>query len=275
MATQKTVQIAQELLPHLVYLAQQGEVASYGEVADRIGRHPFNLRYPLAYIRDEITEPRELPMLTSLVVLKSSGIPGDALLAEGREGMSDAEYAARCKQLQAEVFDYRRWEKLLVDLDLEPIARSVDELDTMGDRFRDNFDGRDEWTDDKQEAHEALQQFILDNPTAIYHWQGDAVQRDVMFPTGDRCDLLYDRGSLGYTLVAVRQGKRGELAAAIQKLDRLRDKFREVEKLEQETPIQARVVAYRIPQDLREYADAHDVKYTTIRQQRVEEAVER
>lgn len=269
MATPKTVQIAEELLPHLVQLAQRRERATYGEAAERIGRHPFNLRYPLHYLRDEILEPRGLPLLTSLLVRSSDGLPGDDLLAGGRDHLDDEAYAALVAQHQQEAFRHFGWNRLLDELGLEPVAYSVDDLDRVGERYREQREEQPP-RDEVREQRELLKRFVVENPSAIYVWSERDAETDVTLESGDQVDILFDRDWMGYTLVAVRQGAFGELAAAIQQLDALRAQFRASRDLEAEARVEARIVAYRIPEALEEYAEAHAVQTSAIRPARVE-----
>jgi hypothetical protein len=121
MATQRTIDTAEKVLPFLVYCAQTRRITTYGELGKLTGDHPRTFSLPLGYIRDRILAPRGLPQLTALVVLASSRLPGDSFLPDGRERLSDEEYRLAYEQFRDEVFAYRGWDALLTELGLSPM----------------------------------------------------------------------------------------------------------------------------------------------------------
>jgi hypothetical protein len=122
MATELTIDRAHQALPYLVQCAEHRETITYGELARRIGlphHRPINL--PLYYIRDEICIPRELPLLTAIVVRKDTGLPGGSWLPEGTGHLSEEEYRREYEKYRALVFNCEKWDDLLEELGLPPV----------------------------------------------------------------------------------------------------------------------------------------------------------
>ncbi len=126
MSNEKTQEYALLVLPHLVACARQRMTITYGELARRVNRHHRPLRYALGYVRDEICRPRDLPLISALVVNKETGRPGESFLPEGTLHLTDAEYAARFASLRDQAFAYPHWEVLLQELGLRPAADAED-----------------------------------------------------------------------------------------------------------------------------------------------------
>ncbi len=111
---------AYRALPHLVYYAHLEKTITYGELGKRIGIHHRSVRF-LGYIRDEICRRRGLPLLSVIVVNKSTGLPGKSFLSEDLSHLTDEEYRRRFVELRDEVFAYAGWDALLRDLGLTPV----------------------------------------------------------------------------------------------------------------------------------------------------------
>jgi len=121
MPSKKTQEYALLILPHLVACAQQRVTIPYGELAHRVNRHHRPLGYALGYVRDEICRPRDLPLISAIVVNKDTGRPGESFLPEGTFHLTDAEYRKRFECLRDQAFEYSHWDALLQELGLQSV----------------------------------------------------------------------------------------------------------------------------------------------------------
>jgi hypothetical protein len=117
--TERTIANALRALPHLTRSAERHQLITYKQLAGAIGCHWRNLSLPLAYIRDEICAPRNLPQVNTLVVHVGDLLPGQRVfsgrildIAHGDMGKLRAE--------QARVFAYKNWDEVLKQLGLQP-----------------------------------------------------------------------------------------------------------------------------------------------------------
>ena len=127
MATEQTIERAELILPHLVECAKTRSIITYGELAARIGVHHRVVRWPLGYIRDEICIPRDLPLITSLVINGDTQLPGDSWLPEGTSSLSPEEYEYEYKTYRDKVFAYDGWDALLKELGLPAIQEAAND----------------------------------------------------------------------------------------------------------------------------------------------------
>ena len=121
MVTDRTITVAYLLLPHLVSHAKMGETITYKEVADKIGVHYRTISHPLGYIRDDICDKQNLPLINVLVVRKDNNLPGDRFLSGGTKSLSDSEVKYKFEKKKADVFSYTKWDDLLRNLGLKSI----------------------------------------------------------------------------------------------------------------------------------------------------------
>lgn len=132
MATEKTIHNARLALPHLVQYAKMRKTITYGELGDKIDRHVRAMRWLLAYIRDEICVPRDLPFITAIVVNKATQMPGGGWLPEGTDHLTAEENKRKYEEVRDEVFRCDSWDGLLAELELWPVQAAEDELDDEG-----------------------------------------------------------------------------------------------------------------------------------------------
>ena len=121
MATELTIERAELILPHLVHCAKTRSTMTYGELGARIGVHHRVVSWPLGYIRDEICIPRDLPLITTLVINGYTQLPGDSWLPEGTSRLSPEQYEYEYTRYRDNVFAHGGWDALLKELGLPPI----------------------------------------------------------------------------------------------------------------------------------------------------------
>ena len=121
MVTDRTIDVAHLLLPHLVSCAKMKKTITYKELADKIGVHHRTIFHPLGYIRDEICDKQNLPLINVLVVKKDDHLPGDKFLSGGTRSFSDSEFENEFEKNKTDVFSYTKWDDLLRNLGLKSI----------------------------------------------------------------------------------------------------------------------------------------------------------
>jgi hypothetical protein len=142
MYSDETIQDALAILPHLIYTAQQRQTITYGELAQKIGKHHRPSRLWLTYVRDEVCIPRKTPYLTAIVVIQDNQMPGESFLPEGTDHLSPEEYQAAFEKHRDEVFGYQEWDSLLLELDLNPVAKTANDLDEEGHIYNEVLERR-------------------------------------------------------------------------------------------------------------------------------------
>ena len=115
MVTDRTIDVAHLLLPHLVSCAKMKKTITYKELADKIGVHHRTISHPLGYIRDEICAKRKFPLINVLVVGKGNGLPGVGYLSGGTISLFEFE------KEKTDVFSCTKWDDLLRILGLKSI----------------------------------------------------------------------------------------------------------------------------------------------------------
>ena len=271
MATEKSKQIAREILPFLVHLAQTRRVTTYLELAQHTGRHQRNFNYPLGYIRDLCIE-RGLPLLPALVVNQDTHVPGDSFLPEGRGNLSDDAYRQKWEEHRDSVFQCQEWEAFLREFELQPRRKNAADLEIEG-RTHLQVQARRPPNLEEETARQALKRFAAENPFTLPVPSYKPPEWNHRFPSGDTCDLVYDLEGLGIAIVQVCYGKRGELVAAIHHLQKCREQMMAVKRYTEIGSVKARLVAFDVPEDIRDFAMAHDIRCTTISRSRVMEGV--
>ena len=117
MVTDRTRDVAHLLLPHLVSHAKMKKTITYKELADEIGVHHRTIFHSLGYIRDEICDKQNLPLINVLVVKKVDGLPGDRFLSGGTSSLPDSEF----EKNKTAVFSYSKWDDLLRNIGLKSV----------------------------------------------------------------------------------------------------------------------------------------------------------
>src|SRR5215210_5289286 len=121
MATPYTVENGRLALPHLVECAKRRTIVTYKELGERIGRHQRTVPHLLAYLRDEVCAPRDLPLITALVVSQETRLPGYSCLPHGPDRLDPVQYLEAVARHQEQVFGFGEWDAVLRSLDLRPL----------------------------------------------------------------------------------------------------------------------------------------------------------
>jgi len=263
-----TIEDALAVLPHLVYAAQQRKTITYGELAEKIGKHHRPARLWLAYIRDEICIPKELPYLTAIVVGQVDGLPGDSFLPEGTDHLSPGDYESAFIRHRDRVFSDHRWDDLLRELGLKSIQKRPQDLDEEGRIYAEVLSRQE--SDANQEHRRKLMNHVVANPARIGLYTKGATETEVLFGSGDMCDIVFDLGELGAAVVIIRFGERGELIHGIYHADKCRDLMEAEKGHGIPSPVRAILVAYDIPDDIAAFAEKLDIRSSRIRLSTVE-----
>lgn len=125
---------ARQALPLLVRQARAKKTIYYEDLAKEIGMpNPRNLNYVLGSIGVTLNElsikwNEKVPLLNTLVINKTTGIPGegfDEFLPRGVNvrNMSRKQKDAAFKAFYKEIYSYPKWNEVLKALDLQAEAR--------------------------------------------------------------------------------------------------------------------------------------------------------
>ncbi len=114
MYSSETQARANRALPILVSTAKARGTLTYGDLAQRIGCHPRAIGAVLGYLLYHVTEPRGLPLLTCIVLLKGSTVPGWGFLpnGEGRD-LTPQQLESRYLLERDRVYAYPHWDDLI------------------------------------------------------------------------------------------------------------------------------------------------------------------
>lgn len=253
MVTEKTLSGAKDALPHLVYYAQIRETLTYEKLGNLIGRHPrFALSHILGYIRDKICIPKGLPLINAIVVRKYKGLPGVGFLPGGTKGLSKEEYRQKFEELRDEVFNCDRWDDLLKELGLKAIRKTPEDLDREAAEY---IEVSKRAGGGESEEHKQLKKYIVRNPSILELSPDKEPETEFQFLSGDLCDVVMDLGKEGWAVIEIKQGQRGELVKGIYQAIKYRALMQAQEGRGQACNVKAFLVAYRIPFDIREYAE--------------------
>jgi hypothetical protein len=118
MTTQKTIDQAHALLPHLIHAAKAGNVDTYEAFGATIGVLPIRVIALVTYLRDAIEAAGDFPRLTAIVVSKKTRMPGDNFLPDETRKMSREQKRTFYDKLQRQVHAFPHWDTLPADLEL-------------------------------------------------------------------------------------------------------------------------------------------------------------
>jgi len=258
MATELSIERGRLALPHLVHHSEMRKTITYGELAGKIGCHPRVLRLVLEYIRDELCLPRSLPLLTAIVVRKSTGLPGDGWLPGGTSHLSPEEYRRKFEEVRDQVFACDAWYALLTELGLSPVQGTESDLDEQG-RARSLYLER-EGQAGEGPLHRQLKEHVAQNPGSIGLEASGLSEQEYLFVCGDRCDVVFSLGEGGHAVVEIKTGERGDLVRGIYQVIKYRA-LMEAEKGHGDAcSVSAYLVAYDIPEDVAALAKRFNVR---------------
>lgn len=216
MTTERTIEFAEKLLPHLVKAANQRQTPTYKQLADKIGVHQRYMRYLLGYIRDDICIPQGLPLLTCIVINEATKLPGDDWLPEGTTLLSGNEYRQKFELFRDQVFSFKGWNDILKNLDLELIEADPGSLQEQGIEYA-KFLERYGIPEETKE-HRDLKDYVANNPVKIGLYQPKSMDMDHLFITGDRADIVFQNTVDSWTLIVIKEEALRELILGVYQL---------------------------------------------------------
>ena len=263
MTTESSISNAHLALPHLVHYARMRKTMTYSELGAMIGQHWRATSHLLYYIRDEICIPRGLPLLTAIVVSKSRGLPGESWLPGGTAHLSLEQYTQTYEAVRDQVFAFDGWEALLEDLGLARIRPTVQDLNDEGlarALYLERSGGVGEG-----DVHRMLKQHVAENPASIGLGPPEEVQKEYLFISGDRCDIVFDLGRDGHAVVEIKDQERSELVRGIYQAVKYRALMQAEKGLGEDYPVSAHLVSHHMDDDIRALAKRFQIHCHTVR----------
>lgn len=248
MTTDRTIELAEKLLPHLVKAANQRQTPTYKELADKIGVHHRYMRYILGYIRDEICLARGLPLLTCIVVNDSTKLPGDDWLPEGTTHLSKEEYRQKFELFRDQVFSFKGWNDLLKELDLDLLEADAGSLQEQGieyAKFLEKYGVPEE-----TEEHRDLKEYVAHHPEKINVLHPESIEMDRLFITGDRADIVFQRSPNEWTIIEIKEDDLRELNLGVYQLEKYRALLKAEVGQGNQVYVDAYLVANHIPREI-------------------------
>jgi hypothetical protein len=267
MATELIKEYGRRLLPHLIYAAQKRKTPTYSEMADKIGTHHRVLNHVLGYIRDEITIPRDLPMLNAIVVKNDSRLPGESWLPEGTSHLSPEEYKREFEKFRDIVFAYQGWGDLLRDLDLEPVQGDVEDLDDRGRTYSEVLErtgGVGEGED-----HLKLKEYVAAHPEIIGLEKESTSFTEYLFISGDRADIVFGTGPDTWAIAEIKNGDVAELVKGIYQIIKYRALLQAEKGHGASVQVDVVLVAYQIPSEVSFFAAKFGIRCKIIHREHI------
>lgn len=268
MATELIREYGHRLLPHLIYAAQRRKTPTYSEMANKIGTHHRVLNHVLGYIRDEITIPRDLPMLNAIVVKNDSRLPGESWLPEGTSHLSPEEYKCEFEKFRDVVFAYQGWVDLLRDLDLEPVQGDIEDLDDRGRAYSEVLErtgGGGEGED-----HFKLKEYVATHPEIIGLEKESTPFTEYFFVSGDRADIVFGTSPNTWAIAEIKNGNIAELVKGIYQVIKYRALLQAEKGHGIPVQVDAVLVAYQIPSEITMFAAKFGIRCKIVRQEQIQ-----
>lgn len=190
--------LARKALPLLVRQAKAEQSITYKSLAEELDMpNPRNLNWVLGSIGETLIElseewQDEIPAIQSLVVNKSTGMPGEGIAGffmdeKKFKKLSSKSKRDLLKQELQKVCQYNRWDDVLKKLGLEP-ARTKQFKTSKSNAFSKYKGGGK----GESKEHKKLKKFVSRNPQII----GLPVKvgfgkQEYEFPSGDAVDVLF------------------------------------------------------------------------------------
>lgn len=253
MTTEHIKNLSMKALPYLINFAQQRKILTYKEIALKTGVHHRVVPHILGYIRDEICIPKILPIINAIVVNQQTKLPGSSFLPEGTEHLSNEAYLEKYEELRDQVFRYDGWDDLLISLNLSPIEKDDAELEKEGREYALMLERRGKSGEGPE--HLELKNFVCNNPKFLVLKEKGI--SEYLFISGDRCDVVFKGNN---AIAEIKIGERGELIKGIYQAVKYRSLLEAEVGAGRKVDISAFLVAYRIPNDIKKYAEKFLVK---------------
>lgn len=190
---------ARKALPILVRQAKAQRTIYYSELAPELDMFWRNLGNPLGTIADALFNLNErwgadIPLIQSLVINKSRGIPGPGF----EQFLKNKKYYQRqnlagkkevIKSEQMKVFKFDRWDKVLSEFGLAPVETSkwaIIPPPRNYNKYGKGGESRD---------HKIFKEYIARNPSVIgLKERSSQGEMEHSFPSGDQVDILFTDG---------------------------------------------------------------------------------
>jgi hypothetical protein len=197
--SQKYQQSARLALPLLVAQARARNTITYGQLARELNMpNHRNLNYVLGAIGREIKElgrewKEEIPPLNCIVINKHDRLPQRGIEfympPEEFERLSQTRQQEILHHLYQDIWDYQRWDEVLLHFDLEPLipakSKHLQEISKKAKYGRAGGEGED---------HRRLKEYIRANPSALRLPKSLDGRTEHCFPSSDEIDVMFDGG---------------------------------------------------------------------------------
>jgi hypothetical protein len=241
-------------LPYLVRAAQSRKTMTYKELGAKIGVHWRHVRAVAGHIRDEICRPRKLPLLNCLIVNGQSGMPGESWLPGGSKAKTKEGRRREFEEFRDRVFEYSRWDELLGQYGLSPIAATAEDLNDEARAYNRLVKARG--GEAEGDEHRTLKNLIASRPEILGLTIAAEPHVEYGFLSGDEVDVAFDDRAKGWVVVEVKVGRhRGELVKGIYQAI----KYRALAEAQSERKARAFLVAYDIPKEVAQLAAKHGI----------------
>jgi len=241
-------------IPYLVRAAQSRKTLTYKELGAKLGVHHRQVGRYIGYIRDEICRPKRLPLLNCLVVNGQSGMPGESWLPGGSKAKTEEGRRREFEEFRDSVFEYGRWNELLGQYGLSPVAVTAEDLNDEARAYNRLLKARGGVVEGDE--HRTLKNLIASRPEILGLATDVEPHIEYGFLSGDEVDVaFYDRAN-GWVVVEVKIGRhRGELVKGIYQAI----KYRALAEAQSERKAKAFLVAYDIPKEVAQLAAKHGI----------------
>lgn len=197
--SQKYQQRARLALPLLVAQARARHTITYGQLARELNMpNHRNLNHVLGAIGEEIKElgrewKDEIPALTCIVINKHDKLPQRGIQfhmsPEEFERLSQTRREEILHHLYQDIWDYERWDEVLLHFDLEPLipakSKHLQEIAKKAKYGRGGGEGED---------HRRLKEYIRANPSVLRLPKSLDGKTEHCFPSSDEIDVMFDGG---------------------------------------------------------------------------------
>jgi hypothetical protein len=269
MVTELIKQYGDRLLPYIVQAAETRKTPTYGELAEKIGVHHRVINHVLGYIRDDICIPRGLPLINSIVVNNVTKLPGDNWLPQGTSHLSKAEYKQEFENFRDRVFAFDGWDKLLKDLNLEPIKPTIENLDDRGREYTKYLEKTGNVGEG--EDHRRLKEYIAVHPEEIGLEPYSVAQIEYLFIAGDRADVVFKSELGNWAVAEIKNGEIGELVKGVYQTIKYRALLQAEKGHGNSCQVDAILVAYEIPAEISIFATKFGIRSHIVRKKVLDE----
>lgn len=269
MATKNIIEKSKLALPHLVYYGQIRKTLYYSELGTKIGAHPnFGVPRILGYLRDEICAKKGYPFISAIVVNKKTEMPGDNFLPGGTKHLSKEEKKEIFEKIRDEVLAFDAWDDLLGELGLRSIKKRPEDFKEEVREYIELLKKRKSIGEGP--AHLKLKNYVAENPECVGLSMKTEGEVEHTFLSGDECDVAFDISDDKAVVVEIKNGERGELIKGIYQAIKYRALMVAEKGEGKDYDVAAFLVAYKIPDDITEFARIFDINCKIITQEMID-----